>query len=107
MLVMGQISDPRLTGVSVTEVKVDRELAYADIFVSSVEGIERSKEVLEGLNHARGFIRHVLAERIELRVFPHIRFHWDVTPERADRIERIIHQIHREEAPKEDDHSNA
>lgn len=106
MLVMGQISDPRLSGVSVTDVKVDRELSYADIYVSSVEGIERSKEVLEGLNHARGFIRHELAGRIDLRVFPQVRFHWDVTPERADRIERIIHQIHQEPEMKKDEPGN-
>lgn len=89
-LILTRISDPRLSGITVTDVKVDRELAYADVFVSAVEGISRSKEVVEGLTHAGGFLRHELAARIELRVFPRLRFHWDVTPENADRIERIL-----------------
>jgi ribosome-binding factor A len=90
MLVMGEIHDPRLTGANVTDVKVDRELAYAEVYVSAVEGAERAEEILAGMESARGFIRKALAERIELRVFPRLRFHWDPTPERADRIERIL-----------------
>ncbi|WP_054522091.1 30S ribosome-binding factor RbfA [Thermanaerothrix daxensis] len=90
MLVMGEIRDPRLSGVTITGVKVDREFAYADIYVSAVEGSQRAPEILEAFNHASGYIRRLLADRIELRVFPRLRFHWDPTPERADRIERLL-----------------
>jgi ribosome-binding factor A len=98
MIVLGSIQDPRLVGISITDVRVDRELAFGDIFVSAIEGSERSKEVLEGLNHAKGFIRSNLAQKVELRVFPRLRFHWDPTPERADHIERIMAQIRAEQA---------
>lgn len=101
MLVSGKISDPRLLGVSITGVKVDRELSYADIFVSAVEGQEREKEILAGFESANGLIRHVLAESLQLRSFPRLRFRWDPTPEKADRIERILASI-RTEAPKKD-----
>ncbi len=97
MLVKDEIRDPRLSGISVTEVKVDRELSYADIYVSAVEGISRSKEILEGLESASGFIRKTLSDRIELRAFPRLRFHWDITPERADRIEQLLISIREEE----------
>ena len=97
-MVVREISDPRLSGISITGTKVDRELTYADIFVSAVEGHEREAEVLEGLKHASGFLRHQLAERIELRVFPRLRFHWDPTPERADHIERLLAEL-REQSP--------
>jgi ribosome-binding factor A len=99
MIVMGDIHDPRVMGISVTDVKVDRELAYSDIFVSSFEGSERAKEVITGLESASGFIRRQLAERLDLRVFPRLRFHWDPTPERADRIERLLASLHQEETP--------
>jgi ribosome-binding factor A len=89
-MLVREISDPRLAGISVTDVSVDRELAYAEIFVSAVEGHERSDEVIQGLNSASGFLRHHLAERVELRVFPRLRFHWDPTPERADHFERLL-----------------
>jgi ribosome-binding factor A len=100
MLVMGQIRDPRVSGISITDVKVDRELAYADVYVSAVEGSERAGEVIEGLRSASGFLRHTLSERIDLRVFPRLRFHWDPTPEKADRIERLLASL-RQENPQE------
>ena len=96
MLAKGEIHDPRLEGITFTEVNVDRELSYANVFVSAVEGSDRAKDVLEGLETASGFLRKSLAARVELRAFPKLRFHWDSTPENADKIERIIHQIHAE-----------
>jgi len=89
-IVLRKMNDPRIAGISITDVTVDRELAYADVFVSAVEGVTRSKEVLAGLEHANGFLRRELADRVELRVFPRLRFHWDMTPERADRIEKVL-----------------
>lgn len=96
MLVMGKVHDPRLSGVYVTGVKVDRELAFADVFLSAVEGAERAKDVLAGMTSAGSFLRHELSQRIELRVFPRLRFHWDPTPERADRIERLLASLREE-----------
>lgn len=97
MLLM-EVQDPRLGGVSITDVRVDRELAYADVYVSAVEGHERSKEILDGLHSAAGFLRKELAARVELRVFPRLRFHWDPTPERADHIEKVLAEL-REQDP--------
>jgi ribosome-binding factor A len=99
-ILLQEVSDPRLEGISVTDVKVDRELAYADIYISALEGNERWKEIHEGLEHAQGFLRHELSQRIELRVFPHLRFRWDATFERAERIEQLIASLH-EESPGE------
>ncbi len=92
-LLIRELNDPRLKLIYVTDVKVDRELAYADIFVSAVEGNARSQEVLNGLESASGFIRRTLAARVELRVFPRLRFHWDPTPENADRIEKVLAEL--------------
>jgi len=97
MFARNEVRDPRVSGVNVTEVKVDRELSYAEIYVSAVEGVSRSAEILAGLESATPFIRKTLSDRIELRTFPRLRFHWDVTPEKADRLEQIIAAIHAEE----------
>jgi ribosome-binding factor A len=97
MLVKQEIHDPRLYGVSITEVKVDRELAFASIYVSAIEGNERSKEILKGFESASSYIRKVLSERIELRSFPRLRFFWDPTPERIDRIEKLFAEIQQQE----------
>ena len=93
MLVTGQISDPRLTHIFITDVTVDRELMYANIFVSSIEGKDVSEVILQGLESASGFLRTVLSKRIVLRTFPRLRFFWDDTPERAERIERLIDSL--------------
>lgn len=89
-MLVREINDPRLEFIYVTDVKVDKELAYADVFVSAVEGRERSKEILTGLESASGFIRRALASRVDLRVFPRLRFHWDPTPENADHVEKVL-----------------
>lgn len=100
ILVM-QIHDPRLAGVSITDVEVDRELAYAEIYFSCVEGATRAEEILEGFLHAQGFLRSELASRVELRSFPRLRFRWDPTFERAERIEKLFAQIKGEEKTPE------
>lgn len=99
-LLIYEVEDPRLSGVMVTDVNVDRELYYANIYVSALEGKVRSKEVLAGLESASGFLRSQLAQGIELRTFPRLRFYWDPTPENADRIEFLLKQLHEEEAAK-------
>lgn len=98
-MVVMEISDPRLSGITITDVNVDREFTYADIYVSAIEGHERAPEILEGLNHASGFLRKSLADRIELRIFPRLRFHWDPTPEKADHIEKLLASLRNEEKP--------
>ena len=99
-LLIYEVEDPRLQGVMVTDVNVDRELYYANIYVSAIEGRERSKEILAGLEKASGYLRSQLAQGIELRTFPKLRFYWDPTPENADRIEFLLKQLHEEEAAK-------
>ena len=98
-MLIREINDPRLHQIFITDAKVDRELAFADIYVSAVEGSVRSAQILEGLEHASGFLRHELSSRIELRVFPHLRFHWDPTPEHADHIERLLADLRKNDRP--------
>ncbi len=98
-LLIREISDPRLHQIFITDAKVDRELAFADIYVSAVEGAARSAEIMEGLDHASGFLRRALASRIELRTFPRLRFHWDPTPEHADHIEQLLAEIRKNDRP--------
>lgn len=92
-LLLRDLNDPRLKQIFITDAKVDRELAFADVYVSALEGSARSGEILEGLDSAAGFIRRELAARVELRAFPRLRFHWDPTPENADRIERVLAEL--------------
>ncbi len=95
-MLVREMSDPRLGGVYVTDVSVDRELAYADVYVSAVEGKTRAAEILTGMESASGYFRRALSARIDLRTFPRLRFHWDPTPENADHIEQVLAQLREE-----------
>jgi ribosome-binding factor A len=87
------IKDPRISGAYITDVSVDRELAFADIYIFTTQDSDSAEQVLSGFKHASGFLRSELARRIELRTFPQLRFHWDPTPERAEYIEKLIDSI--------------
>lgn len=100
VILLMEVDDPRLAGINVTDATVDRELTLANIYVSSVEGSERSEEILDGLNHARGYLRSELASRMDLRIFPQLRFHWDPTPENADHMEKLFAQLREETEAK-------
>ena len=102
-LLLFEISDPRLQGIFITHVKVDKELAYANIYVSALEGAERADEILEGLERASGFLRTNLAKQIQLRSFPRLRFTWDPIPENADRMDRLIDSLNTDASPTEED----
>ncbi|TAK14332.1 MAG: 30S ribosome-binding factor RbfA [Anaerolineae bacterium] len=103
-LLLFSVTDPRLRQIFVTQVRVDRELEYANIFVSALEGPERMDEILAGLRHAAGFLRHELARRVELRSFPQLRFHWDPTPEHAAHIDQLISGLNTgKQDPKQED----
>jgi ribosome-binding factor A len=97
-ILLKESNDPRLKGVTVTGAEVDKELAFAEIYVCAIEGLERSQEILSALEHAKGYLRSELAHRMELRFFPRLRFHWDPTFEHADRIERLFVTIHQTDA---------
>ena len=99
-MLLYEIDDPRLQGVMITDVNVDRELYYANIYVSALEGKERSAEILAGLENASGYMRHALSQSIELRTFPKLRFFWDHTPEKADRVETLLRQLKEEQEAK-------
>ncbi len=96
VLLMQEINDPRLSGVFINHVKVDRELAYADIFYSALEGRERMDEIDEGFQQAKGYLRKRLSEEIELRTFPQLRFHWDAHTENVEHLEQLFNQIKQE-----------
>ena len=104
-ILLMEVSDPRLETVSITKIKVDRELAFANIYVNSLEGSETADEVLAGLNHASGYLRSELAHRIQMRHTPRLRFFWDPSPEHADRIDQLIASLHENETEIKAEHS--
>ncbi len=89
-LFLRELSDPRLTGLSVTDVAIDRELQYADVYVNTWDReIDRDKTILL-LEKATGFLRYQLGQRIRLRTVPNLHFHWDTLLEQAEAVDSIF-----------------
>jgi len=92
-LLFRQVRDPRLQGVTITEVTLDPELMYCDVYVNALGDESRQDEVLEGLERAKGFLRREVGQRIRIRNTPELHFHWDVTLERAERLNSLISSL--------------
>ncbi|RIK21100.1 MAG: 30S ribosome-binding factor RbfA, partial [Anaerolineae bacterium] len=63
-LFLKEVSDPRLAGVTITEVLIDRELQHANVYVSALGDDNREAEVMAGLASASGFLRSQVAQRL-------------------------------------------
>ncbi len=88
-----ELDDPRLLGVTVTEVRVSDNLRDAKIFVF-VEGDEMEiKEALKALQHAATFVRQQVALNLDLRHAPVLNFVRDTVEENAIRIEEVIQDL--------------
>ena len=92
-LLLREVSDPRLQGVTITDVRLDGELVFADIYVNALGDESRREEVLNGLKSANGFLRRQVGKRIRLRNTPELHFHWDVTLERGEHLQQLIENL--------------
>jgi len=92
-MIAQELSDPRLTFISVTDVTVSPDLRHAHVYISHLGETEENATVLRALEHASGYIRHELALRVELRYIPELSFHIDASLERGRRIDQLLREI--------------
>ncbi len=102
-ILLKDVEDQRLSGISIVDVQVDREFAFATISVSSYLTDIEDEEILKALEGARGFLRSKLASRISLRSFPQLRFRMDSTSEKGARIDDLLASIRREDNQQPED----
>lgn len=94
VLIQREVKDPRLGMVTVSGVTVSRDFGYADVYVTLLgeDNPERVKENLKVLRQAGGFLRSQIARRIKLRHVPELRFHYDESVVRGQRLSSLIEQ---------------
>ncbi|MBN1265099.1 MAG: 30S ribosome-binding factor RbfA [Anaerolineales bacterium] len=95
-ILLRETEDQRLSQISVMGVQVDRELAFATIYVSSYLSETEDSEILRALEGAKGFLRSQLAARIPLHSFPQLRFKLDTTSTQGARIDDLLAGIRQE-----------
>ncbi len=92
-LFLHAVSDPRLAGVTITQVLLDRELLHANVYVNALGDETREAEVMAGLESAGGFLRREVAQRLDLRAAPILRFHWDPSLRYADEVNALLDRL--------------
>ena len=92
-LIRREVSDPRLQDISITEVKVDRELEHADIYVNAMGDETRQEDVMSAFSKAGGFLRRELANRMKIKSVPQLHFHWDPSLARAEEVSAILDNL--------------
>jgi len=91
------VKDRRIGFVTVTGVDLSPDLRHAKVFVSILGSLEERKRSLQALNHASGFIRHGLGQRIRMKHLPDLQFNQDQSLDYGERIDHLLEEL--EEKP--------
>ncbi|MDO4510140.1 MAG: 30S ribosome-binding factor RbfA [Lachnospiraceae bacterium] len=93
-IIRGEIKDPRIAKMTcVTDVEVAPDLKTCKVYISVLGDDEKRKETLAGLKSAEGYIKHQLAERLNLRNTPALAFIADTSTEYGIKMNKLIDEI--------------
>jgi ribosome-binding factor A len=92
-LIQRGLKNPHIGMVTITGVELTNDLGYAKIFISVYGENEKKSPSLNGLRKATGFIRKELSRRIRLRHFPELRFLWDSSIERGEKMSQLLERL--------------
>lgn len=101
-IIRGELKDPRMGAMtSVVRVETTSDLKYCKIYVSVLGDEAQKDSVMKGLKNASGFIRHQLAQRVNLRFTPELTFKLDESAEYAVRMNQLMEQIAKDRQERE------
>jgi ribosome-binding factor A len=105
LILQREIKDPRLGMITVSAVEVSRDLAYAKVFITSLDNHEedKSKLIMKILGDAQGFVRSLLGKRIRARIVPEIKFVMDTSLIEGMRISNLVDRAIRDDSDKRGD----
>lgn len=93
-MLVGELKDPRLEGmVVVTEVRVQQDMKHARVFVNMRGSSKEQNDAIKALEHAAGYIRRELIERLQVRRVPELHFTLDLSQEHVERIEQLLNDM--------------
>jgi ribosome-binding factor A len=97
-LIRLELRDPRVGMITITSVDVSPDMSHAKVFFTILEK-QKLQDTLDGLKRSAGFLRSQLARRIKMYTTPELRFEYDESVERGDRLSRLIDEALRPAAP--------
>jgi ribosome-binding factor A len=91
-IIRSEMRDPRVGMISVNDVRVSRDLSYADVYVTSLDtdDAQARRELIDVLQGAAGFLRTVVARESAMRTTPKLRFHYDQVAVDGNKMESLI-----------------
>jgi ribosome-binding factor A len=93
-MLAGELKDPRLEGmVVVSEVRVQPDMKHARVFINMQGSAKEQTDAIKALEHAAGFIRRELIERLQLRRLPELHFTLDHSQEYTERIDQLLKEM--------------
>jgi len=92
-LLMKKVNDPRVKGVTLTGIRVSRDLKHARIFFSVLGEDEKIVKAEAGLKSAKGFIKREIGLRMELKYIPEIMFTHDPTLKKGNYMETLLDKL--------------
>jgi ribosome-binding factor A len=99
-LVLFEVKDPSVEGVNITGVSVSKDLSVANVrwmIYAPEEELERRRdEAAKGLDRAASFLRREVGQRVQMRVTPQLKFHWDSGLEHRRTIDDLLAEIRRD-----------
>jgi ribosome-binding factor A len=93
VILEGELADPRIGLATVSEVQLAPDGKSARVLVTVPGDEKQAREAMRGLESARGFIRHELAERLRLRYPPELSFHLDRSEQYGSRIDELLERV--------------
>lgn len=97
LILFRDMKDRRIGFVTITGVELSSDLRHAKVFVSAMGSEAEKKASLDTLNHATGWIRHELGQRIRMKFLPEIVFRADSSQTYGEHIDRLLEDIHEEQ----------
>jgi len=92
-LLLRKVKDPRLKGITLTDVSVSKDLRRAHVYYSVFGTGEQKKLAQEGFESAKGYIRREIGERLQLRYVPDMQFSFDSSLEYGQKMEKILEEL--------------
>jgi ribosome-binding factor A len=93
-MLAGELKDPRLEGMVVaSEVRVQPDMKHARVFINAKGTNKEQSDAIKALEHASGYIRRELVERLQLRRVPELHFTLDLSQEHIERIEELLREM--------------
>jgi len=102
-ILLHEIKDPRVRGVTITGARVSPDLHNAVLYYHSNAVGADLEATATGLDSARGIVKRIMGKRIRLKYTPDIRFHHDTSLEYADHIETLLREVRPSSGEMEED----